>query len=98
MDKTRTPRAASGGPAGLVLALALLVPLGVAVTALMQLPGTSLASPSSLMLGGVGTDFVAKRPAASNPAPPPTLAPPTPTPRPTATSVPHAAVVQATAT
>jgi LysM repeat protein len=98
MDKTRTSRVSGGGPAGLVLGLALLVPLGVALMALMQLPGTSLASPSSLMLSGIDTAFVAKRPAASNPAPPPTLAAPTATPRPTVTPVPPTPLVKATAT
>src|SRR5438132_10914392 len=98
MDKTRTSRTSGGGPERLVLGLALLVPLAVAVLALMQLPGTSLASPSSLMLSSVGADFVPKRPAASNPGPPPTLAVPTATPRPTATPVPPTPVVKATAT
>src|SRR5216684_205402 len=98
MDKTRTPRASGGGLERLVLGMALLVPLGVAFMALMQLPGTSLASPSSLLLSNVGSNFVPKRPVPSNSAPPPTLAVPTATPRPTATPVPPTPVVVPTAT
>jgi LysM repeat protein len=88
----------SAGPERFILGLALLVPLVLGALAVAQLPGTSLASPASLLLGDTGVSVASKRPAPSNPAPPPTLVPPTATavtPRPTATPVPTA---QATAT
>jgi LysM repeat protein len=67
--------------------MALLVPLSVVVVALAQLPGTSLASPSAFMQMQTDASMavIGKRPASSNPAPPPTLIPPTATPQPTAT-------------
>src|ERR1700716_2743053 len=71
----------SGGAERLVLGLALLLPLAVIVLALAQLPGTSLASPSSLIPSDTGSTIF-KRPVSSNAAPPPTLAPPTATPIP----------------
>src|SRR5919201_6999535 len=70
----------SAGPERYILALALLVPLVLGALALAQLPGASLASPSSLLLGDTSVSVVSKRPAPSNPAPPPTLVPPTATP------------------
>jgi LysM repeat protein len=66
----------------------LLVPLGVVLIALTQLPATSLASPFNLTLANSVASISSKRPAASNPAPPPTLAPPTATPKPSQTPVP----------
>ncbi len=84
-----------GGPERYVLGLALLLPLAVVVLALAQLPGTSLASPPSLIPAEASSLIIGKRPASAQSAPPPTLAPPTATPRPTATPVP---VAQATAT
>ena len=86
-------QASNAGPERYVLAVALLVPLVVAAVAMAQLPGTGLASPSSLLLGNDAVSLVARRPAASRPAPPPTLAPPTATPRPTATLVATATLV-----
>ncbi len=91
-------QASSAGPERYVLGLALLVPLVVAAVAMAQLPGTGLASPASVLLGNDGVSIVSKRPAASRPAPPPTLVPPTATPRPTTTPVPTATAVPATAT
>jgi LysM repeat protein len=70
-----------------MLGAALLIPLGVVLVAVTQLPGTSLASPSNLIHVEAVADIVSKRPVASNPAPPPTLVPATATPRPTATPV-----------
>src|SRR5713226_3491211 len=89
--------AARGGAERYVLGLALLLPLAVVILALAQLPGTSLASPTSLIPAEASSAIMGKRPAASNPAPPPTLVPPTATPRPTATPVPAAPIAQATA-
>jgi LysM repeat protein len=90
--------------------MALCVPLAIVMLAMARLPGTSLASPSSLIAvearrvstgdarrvatgdsRTVGTRDaskigIGKRPAPSNPAPPPTLVPPVATPRPPATS------------
>jgi LysM repeat protein len=85
----------SAGPERFVLALALLVPLVLGGLALAQLPGASLASPTSLLLGDGGGNVVSRRPAPSKAAPPPTLVPPTATavratatPAPTATAEP----------
>jgi len=73
-----------------VLALALLLPLAVILVALAQLPGTSFASPPSFIAADSSSAIMGKRPASSNPGPPPTLVPPTATPRPTATPLPEA--------
>jgi LysM repeat protein len=89
MLAARTPRRtySAGGPERFMLGAALLIPLGVVLIAVTQLPGTTLASPSSLIHVDAVADIVSKRPVASNPAPPPTLVPATATPRPTATPV-----------
>src|SRR6266568_1102718 len=76
----------NAGPERFVLGQALLVPLVLGALALAQLPGASLASPASLLLGDAGTHVMSRRPAPSDPAPPPTLVAPTATavtPRPT---------------
>ena len=83
-------RSGGGGSERLILGTALLVPLGVVLLALTQLPATGLASPS-LLTSEAGIDITAKRPVSSNPAPPPTLEPPTATPKPTTTPVPASA-------
>ena len=95
---SRPTRRTDPGPERFVLGMALLVPLGVIVVALAQLPGTSLASPTSLITAESSSAILGKRPASSNPAPPPTLVPPTATPRPTATPVPPTPLAQPTAT
>jgi LysM repeat protein len=97
MDKMqrRMPRQSGGGPERLVLGLALLVPLAVALMAIVQVADFGLSSPSSVFAADVGAGLVPKRPVSSDLGPPPTLAPPTATPRPTATPVP---AVVATAT
>jgi LysM repeat protein len=74
-----------------ILALALLVPLGLMGFSLAQLTGLNVHLPSSTVYAD-SSQFVASRPAPSNPAPPPTLAPPTPTPKPTVAPVPPTAV------
>jgi hypothetical protein len=95
----RTSKGSNAGPERYVLGIALLVPLVVAIVALSQLPGTNLGLPSTLVYADTAaTAFVTKRPAASQPAPPPTLAPPSPTPRPTATAIPAGATPTAVAT
>src|SRR5438105_2915584 len=75
-----------GGPERFVLALALLMPLGVMLVALGQLPGIGLTSAVSLV--DTQPQLVAHRPVSSAPAPPPTLVAPTPTPLPTPTAIP----------
>jgi len=80
--------APGGGAERYVLGMALLLPLAVVILALAQLPSTSLASPPSFLPTEANLGILGKRPASSNPAPPPTLVPPTATPRPTATPVP----------
>jgi LysM repeat protein len=92
------PASDSGGAARYVLGLALLVPLAFVLVAMAQLPGTSLAAPAGLLQSDASVAIMGKRPASSNPAPPPTLVPPTATPRPTATPEPAAAAVAPTAT
>jgi Tfp pilus assembly protein FimV len=94
-SKTLRPPRRAAGPERFLLGAALLVPLGVALVALMQLPATSLASSWSLSAAEPSVHIVRQRPAASNLAPPPTLAPPpaTMTPEP-----PKPAAVSATAT
>jgi LysM repeat protein len=87
----------SPGPERFILGLALLVPLVIGALALTQLPGASLGSPTSLLLGDTSVSVASKRPAPSQPAPPPTLVPPTATTRPTATPQPTA-TLQPTAT
>jgi LysM repeat protein len=91
-------RSGGGGSERFLLGTALLVPLGVLVLALTQLPATSLASPWSLTRADASVDIAGKRPVASNPAPPPTLAPPTATPKPTATPVAPPTAARAAAT
>jgi LysM repeat protein len=63
------------------------MPLAFAVLVLAQVPGVSLAAPSSLVRTDGDPSVMSKRPISSSAAPPPTLAPSTPTPRPTATPV-----------
>jgi LysM repeat protein len=92
MAAMNTP--SSPGPERFILGLALLVPLVIGALALAQLPGTSLASPTSLLLGDTSVRVASKRPAPSQPAPPPTLVPPTATTRPTATPVPATPTAQ----
>ena len=95
---SRIVRRSGAGPERFLLYLALLVPLGVAVFALSQLPATGLASSSSLISADAAGGISSKRPVGSNPAPPPTLAPATATPKPTASPVPQASAAKATAT
>jgi LysM repeat protein len=100
MQAAKEPKAPKAPNAGLeryVLGMALLVPLSVIVVALAQLPMTGLASPSSLLNGDATMGTLSKRPVSSNPAPPPTLVPPTATPRPTATPVPPTPLAKPTA-
>jgi LysM repeat protein len=66
----------------------LLIPLVFAVLMLAQVPGVSLAAPTTLLRTEADPSFMSKRPGSSSAAPPPTLAPSTPTPKPTATAVP----------
>jgi len=92
----RTARGANGGLERYILGVALLVPLAVGVIALTQLPGVNLGMPSTLVYAdSSAAALVHKSPAASQPAPPATLAPPPPTPtpmpRPSATPVPAVA-------
>lgn len=70
------------GPERYVLSLALLVPLGIVLVGLLQLPGIGLAAPSTIVRADA-TPLSAQRPAGSQAQPPPTLAAPTATPRPT---------------
>jgi LysM repeat protein len=79
-----------------VLGAALLLPLGLILMVVGQLPGTTFASPTSLLHSDASVSLV-KRPVGTNAEPPPTLVPPTATPKPTATAVP-AVVAQPTAT
>jgi LysM repeat protein len=90
MDKMqrRMPRQSGGGPERLVLGLALLVPLAVALMAIVQVADFGLSSPSSVFAADAGAGLVPKRPVSSDLGPPPTLVPPTATPKPTATPVP----------
>jgi LysM repeat protein len=81
-------RASAGGPERYVLGLALLIPLVFAILALGQVPGVTLAAPTTLLRTDADPSVMSKRPIASSAAPPPTLAPSTPTPKPTATPVP----------
>jgi LysM repeat protein len=85
--RARASSPSGGGPERYVLGMALLLPLAVVILALAQLPGTTLASPPTLLQAESSLATMGKRPASSNPAPPPTLVPPTATPRPTATPV-----------
>lgn len=84
---TQPLRVSQPGPERFVLVLALCLPLVVMAYAVLQLPlglgfGMSDAAPHD------ETQLVAQRPAASKPAPPPTLVAPTSTPIPTPTAVP----------
>jgi LysM repeat protein len=88
----------SGGPERLILAAALLLPLGVILLALGQLPGTSFASPSAILHTDASMGMLSKRPVVTSSEPPPTLVPPTATPRPTATPMAAMTAPQATAT
>ena len=82
---------AGGGPERFILAIALIVPLGVAGLSAAQLPLAFSIGPSRV-LGPSDTISLAHRPASVESAPPPTLAPPTPTPiPPTATPAPTVA-------
>jgi LysM repeat protein len=96
--RSRGSNESGGGAERFVLGLALLLPLAVVILALAQLPGTSLASPPSLLPAEASSLIMGKRPASSQPAPPPTLAPPTATPRPTATPIAPTPTAQASAT
>ncbi len=69
-----------GGPERLVLGLALVVPLALVFVVFFQLTGTTLAAPPTVSAADAGSAIVAKRPVAANPAPPPTLVPPSPEP------------------
>jgi LysM repeat protein len=93
-SKTLRPARQVAGPERFLLGLALLVPIGVVLVALMQLPSTSLASSWSLSATDSSVRVASQRPAASNLAPPPTLAPPDPTMTPVPTE--KAAVATAT--
>jgi nucleoid-associated protein YgaU len=81
--------ASGGGPERFILAVALVLPLGIAGLSAAQLSGQSL-NPTQVLAGNMqDSPSLVHRPAASDPAPPPTLAPPTPTPvPPTATPAP----------
>jgi LysM repeat protein len=84
---TQPLRVPQPGPERYVLVLALCVPLVLMGYAVLQLPlglgfGASRAAPRD------EAQLVAQRPAASKPAPPPTLVAPTATPVPTPTAVP----------
>jgi LysM repeat protein len=70
------------------LGLALLIPLVFAALMLAQVPGVTLAAPTTLLRTDADPSFMSKRPISSSAEPPPTLAPSTPTPKPTATPVP----------
>jgi LysM repeat protein len=76
-SKTLRPTRQAGGPERFLLGTALLVPLGVVLLALMQLPSTSLASSWSRPSADASVNIAGQRPVSSNVAPPPTLAPPT---------------------
>jgi LysM repeat protein len=78
------------GPERFILALALLVPLGFMLWLLGQIPGVSLAAPTTLVHAESEAGQLIKRPLPSGSSPPPTLAVPTATPRPTATPLPTA--------
>ena len=98
----RTNKQSSGGVERYILAVALLVPLAIGLLAVLQLTGADLKPPTTLVYAdNVSTPIVTHKPAASEPAPPPTLAAPTPTIRPTAapTQAPtQASAAQPTAT
>jgi LysM repeat protein len=96
-SKTLRRSHSAGGAERLLLGAALLVPLGVVLVALMQLPSTSLASSWSLGASDSTVSISGQRPVSSNPAPPPTLVPPTATPKPTVTPVPSTPAASATA-
>ncbi|HLZ28155.1 MAG TPA: LysM peptidoglycan-binding domain-containing protein [Chloroflexota bacterium] len=100
MKASKTLRAArqAGGPERFLLGAALLVPLGVVLLALMQLPSTSLASSWNLTAPDSSVNIAGQRPVSSNLAPPPTLAAPTATPKPTATPLALAIAAAPTAT
>jgi LysM repeat protein len=76
------PRGPRPSIASLVLALALLVPLGLMAFSAAQLAGLNARLPLNTVYADASQP-VASHPAPSNPAPPPTLAPPSPTPAPT---------------
>jgi LysM repeat protein len=72
----------SGGPERWILALALLVPLAIMGLSIAEIP-QPLYSPDRVLAGpDQASTSLVRRPAASDSAPPPTLAPPTPTPLP----------------
>jgi nucleoid-associated protein YgaU len=70
----------AGGPERWVLAIALAVPLGIVGLSVAQLPEPF--NPTRALAGDAPSATLVHRPAASELAPPPTLAPPTPTPVP----------------
>jgi LysM repeat protein len=72
------PTVSRPGPERIVLAAALLLPLGLMAVALAQLLGVTLASPA----GAASGPLLTHRPASSAGAPPPTLAAPMSTPVP----------------
>jgi LysM repeat protein len=76
-----TPKPSNPGPERIILALALCLPLGLMAVALAQMPGVNLGLPSSVVYADSDDRLMARRPAPSNPAPPPTLAVPTATPK-----------------
>jgi LysM repeat protein len=85
----RTSRQSGGGGVErYVLALALLVPLAIGLLALFELPGIEVQVPTRAVYAeSSSSPIVTHRPAASEPAPPPTLAAPTATPGPTVTPI-----------
>jgi nucleoid-associated protein YgaU len=85
------------GPERVILSLALLLPLAIVLVGLAELQGLNLTLPTRVLAEAESdTTLPSHRPAASNPAPPPTLAAPTATPQPTATPVPPTPVPQPT--
>jgi LysM repeat protein len=71
----QAPNAARARPERYFLAVALVLPLIVALLLLTQIPGTGFAAPNTPRPDD-STRLVSKRPAPSNAAPPPTLVPP----------------------
>lgn len=87
-------RGQKAGPERYVLVLALLVPLALMAWVVMQVPGMSLAAPTTLERDAASVQL--SRPKTSTAAPPPTLAP-RPTPQPTAAPAQLGAVPSPTA-
>jgi LysM repeat protein len=82
-----TPEPSNPGPERIILALALCLPLGLIAVLLAQMPGVNLGLPSTVVYADSGDQLVARRPAPSNPDPPPTLAVPTAAPKTTPTPI-----------